>query len=131
MKLDSLGSDHKPIKPNLQTGKASFGEFTQMRSKVELTRIPGQIRLSTRSASVDRCGSIEEIGRMQTHHTPAMPMPAAELKGHTEALLVSFIGQLEGSRYLLSAQVSQARRNCLLCPTYGKQGRVQPSGAAR
>jgi crotonobetainyl-CoA:carnitine CoA-transferase CaiB-like acyl-CoA transferase len=38
--LDSLGSDHKPIKPNLQTGQTAFGEFTRMGSQVEMSKTP-------------------------------------------------------------------------------------------
>jgi crotonobetainyl-CoA:carnitine CoA-transferase CaiB-like acyl-CoA transferase len=40
LNLDSLGPDHTPIKPNLQTGQTSFGEFTRMGSQVEMTRTP-------------------------------------------------------------------------------------------
>ncbi len=40
LKLDSLGPDHQPIKPNLQTGQTSFGEFTRMGSQVEMTKTP-------------------------------------------------------------------------------------------
>jgi crotonobetainyl-CoA:carnitine CoA-transferase CaiB-like acyl-CoA transferase len=40
MKLDELGPDHKPIKPNLQTGETAFGEFTRLGSQVDMSRTP-------------------------------------------------------------------------------------------
>jgi crotonobetainyl-CoA:carnitine CoA-transferase CaiB-like acyl-CoA transferase len=38
--LESLGPDHKPIKPNLQTGQTAFGEFTRLGSQVEMMTTP-------------------------------------------------------------------------------------------
>ena len=38
--LDTLGPDHQPIKPRLQTGQTSFGEFTRLGSQVEMTETP-------------------------------------------------------------------------------------------
>jgi crotonobetainyl-CoA:carnitine CoA-transferase CaiB-like acyl-CoA transferase len=35
LKLGELGPDHKPIKPNLQTGQTAFGEFTRLGSQVD------------------------------------------------------------------------------------------------
>lgn len=40
LKLDELGDDHKPLKPNLQTGKTAFGEFTRLGSQVEMSGTP-------------------------------------------------------------------------------------------
>jgi crotonobetainyl-CoA:carnitine CoA-transferase CaiB-like acyl-CoA transferase len=40
LKLDSLGPDHTPIKPNLQTGQTPFGEFTRLGSQIEMTKTP-------------------------------------------------------------------------------------------
>lgn len=40
LRLDSLGPDHKAIKPNLQTGQTSFGEFTRLGSQIEMTKTP-------------------------------------------------------------------------------------------
>ena len=40
LKLDRLGPDHKPMKPNLQTGQTPFGEFTRLGSQVEMTKTP-------------------------------------------------------------------------------------------
>ena len=33
LELDNFGPDHKPIKPNLQTGQTSFGEFPRLGSR--------------------------------------------------------------------------------------------------
>ena len=40
LNLDNLGPDHKPLRPNLQTGQTGFGEFTRLGSQVEMTRTP-------------------------------------------------------------------------------------------
>ncbi len=38
--LESLGPEHQPIKPNLQTGQTAFGEFTRLGSQVEMSKTP-------------------------------------------------------------------------------------------
>jgi crotonobetainyl-CoA:carnitine CoA-transferase CaiB-like acyl-CoA transferase len=38
--LDALGDEHKPVKPNLQTGQTAFGEFTRLGSQVEMSKTP-------------------------------------------------------------------------------------------
>jgi len=38
--MASLGPDHMPLPPNLQTGLTSFGEFTRLGSQVEMSRTP-------------------------------------------------------------------------------------------
>jgi hypothetical protein len=38
--LDALGDEHKPVKPNLQTGQTAFGEFTSLGSQVEMSETP-------------------------------------------------------------------------------------------
>jgi crotonobetainyl-CoA:carnitine CoA-transferase CaiB-like acyl-CoA transferase len=38
--MASLGPDHQPLKPNLQTGPTVFGEFTRLGSQVEMSRTP-------------------------------------------------------------------------------------------
>ncbi len=40
VKLDELGPEHTPIKPNLQTGQTAFGEFTRLGSQVEMSETP-------------------------------------------------------------------------------------------
>lgn len=40
LKLDSLGPDHQPMKPKVQTGQTAFGEFTRLASQVEMTKTP-------------------------------------------------------------------------------------------
>jgi crotonobetainyl-CoA:carnitine CoA-transferase CaiB-like acyl-CoA transferase len=39
-KMDQLGPEHKPMQPNLQTGKTAFGEFTRIGSQVEMSETP-------------------------------------------------------------------------------------------
>jgi crotonobetainyl-CoA:carnitine CoA-transferase CaiB-like acyl-CoA transferase len=40
LKMHDLGDEHKPIKPNLQTGQTAFGEFTRLGSQVDMSRTP-------------------------------------------------------------------------------------------
>ncbi len=40
LNLDNLGPDHKPLKPNLQTGQTAFGEFTRLGSQIEMSKTP-------------------------------------------------------------------------------------------
>jgi crotonobetainyl-CoA:carnitine CoA-transferase CaiB-like acyl-CoA transferase len=40
LNLDNLGPEHKPLKPNLQTGQTAFGEFTRLGSQVEMSKTP-------------------------------------------------------------------------------------------
>jgi crotonobetainyl-CoA:carnitine CoA-transferase CaiB-like acyl-CoA transferase len=38
--LESMGKEHQPIKPNLQTGPTAFGEFTRLGSQIEMSKTP-------------------------------------------------------------------------------------------
>ena len=38
--LESLGEEHQPLQPNLQTGQTAFGEFTRLGSQVEMSKTP-------------------------------------------------------------------------------------------
>ena len=40
LKLDELGAEHKPLKPNLVTGQTAFGEFTRLGSQIEMSKTP-------------------------------------------------------------------------------------------
>jgi len=40
LNLDNLGPEHKPLKPNLQTGQTAFGEFTRIGSQIEMSKTP-------------------------------------------------------------------------------------------
>lgn len=40
LELDTLGPEHQPLKPNLQTGPTAFGEFTRLGSQVEMSATP-------------------------------------------------------------------------------------------
>ena len=40
LKLDTMGPEHQPMPPNLQTGQTAFGEFTRLGSQVELSKTP-------------------------------------------------------------------------------------------
>jgi crotonobetainyl-CoA:carnitine CoA-transferase CaiB-like acyl-CoA transferase len=40
LRMDRLGPDHQPLKPNLQTGPTAFGEFTRLGSQVEMSQTP-------------------------------------------------------------------------------------------
>jgi crotonobetainyl-CoA:carnitine CoA-transferase CaiB-like acyl-CoA transferase len=40
LNLDNLGPDHKPLKPNLQTGQTAFGEFTRLGSQIDMSKTP-------------------------------------------------------------------------------------------
>jgi crotonobetainyl-CoA:carnitine CoA-transferase CaiB-like acyl-CoA transferase len=40
LKLDELGEEHKPLKPNLVTGQTAFGEFTRLGSQIEMSKTP-------------------------------------------------------------------------------------------
>jgi crotonobetainyl-CoA:carnitine CoA-transferase CaiB-like acyl-CoA transferase len=40
LKLDTMGPEHQPMPPNLQTGQTVFGEFTRLGSQVELSKTP-------------------------------------------------------------------------------------------
>ncbi|MFJ5521239.1 CoA transferase [Streptomyces griseoluteus] len=40
LRMDELGPEHRPLKPNLQTGQTAFGEFTRLGSQVEMSRTP-------------------------------------------------------------------------------------------
>lgn len=38
--LESMGKEHQPLEPNLQTGPTAFGEFTRLGSQVEMSKTP-------------------------------------------------------------------------------------------
>ena len=38
--LDSMGEEHQPLEPNLQTGQTAFGEFTRLGSQIEMSKTP-------------------------------------------------------------------------------------------
>lgn len=40
MKHDTLGDEHQPLPPNLQSGMTPFGSFTRLGSQVEMSRTP-------------------------------------------------------------------------------------------
>jgi len=40
LNLDSMGKEHQPLEPNLQTGQTAFGEFTRLGSQVEMSKTP-------------------------------------------------------------------------------------------
>lgn len=40
LKYDTLGDEHKPLPPTLQTGQTAFGEFTRLGSQVDLSATP-------------------------------------------------------------------------------------------
>ena len=39
--LESMGKEHQPLEPNLQTGQTAFGEFTRLGSQIEMSKTPG------------------------------------------------------------------------------------------
>ena len=38
--LGSMGKEHQPLKPNLQTGPTPYGEFTRLGSQIEMSKTP-------------------------------------------------------------------------------------------
>jgi crotonobetainyl-CoA:carnitine CoA-transferase CaiB-like acyl-CoA transferase len=40
LNLDSMGEEHQPLEPNLQTGQTAFGEFTRVGSQIEMSKTP-------------------------------------------------------------------------------------------
>jgi len=40
LNLKSMGEEHQPLEPNLQTGQTAFGEFTRLGSQIEMSKTP-------------------------------------------------------------------------------------------